>query len=108
MKTNLTFLYSLLPVLKVAQAFIQQKSLAGQQLVASGINYLLNINFSWVKLGNYVFSALRQAFRDNILSEIEMEFLLLAVTGIAVSLKNTVEHYISDHFKYLKTQHSGY
>ncbi len=105
MKTNLTYLYSLLPILKMAQAFIHQKSLAGQQLVVSGTQYLLNINFSWVKLGNYAFSALRQAFRDNVLSEIEMEFLLLAVTGFVVSVKNTAQHYISDHYKDLKTQH---
>lgn len=57
--------------------------------------HLPAIDFSWGKLGQYTLAALRQAFRDNVLSEVEMEFLLLLITGFAVSLKDVIKQRIS-------------
>ncbi|WP_448698092.1 hypothetical protein ACFGVR_14820 [Mucilaginibacter sp. AW1-3] len=53
------------------------------------------IDLSWSKAGHYIFSVLREAFRDNVVSEVEMEFLLLLLTGFVVAAKETLSGYVA-------------
>lgn len=64
-------------------------------LLADITGQLPAIRFSWSRVSHYTLGALRQAFRDNVLSEIEMEFLLLMLTGFVVSVKNGLGKYIT-------------
>ena len=64
-------------------------------VLANAGKYLPHFNVQWGKAGHYVTGALQQAFRDNVLSEAEMEFLLLTLTGFIVAAKHTIGNYIA-------------
>ncbi|OCX52956.1 hypothetical protein BEL04_01110 [Mucilaginibacter sp. PPCGB 2223] len=57
--------------------------------------HLPHVDLHWSRLGHYLFGVLQQAFRDNVLSEAEMEFLLLSVTGFVVAAKDTIGKYMA-------------
>jgi len=64
-------------------------------VLASVSKHLPHFDLQWSKLGHYIFGALQQAFRDNILSEVEMEFLLLTLTGFVITAKDTISNYVA-------------
>jgi len=64
-------------------------------VLASVSKHLPHFDLQWSKLGHYIFGALQQAFRDNVLSELEMDFLLLSLAGFVITAKDTISKYVA-------------
>jgi hypothetical protein len=95
MKTIITYILSLLPGVKLANAALNQKQETISQLFSGLHAYLPFANASWAGISHYIFGALKQAFRDSILSDLEMDFLLLSIAGYWLMAKTVLKHYFS-------------
>jgi len=56
--------------------------------------YFSAFNFSWAAIGHYVYGVLKQAFKDSLLSDYEMDFLLLTIAGYWLMAKTLTAYYM--------------
>ena len=93
MKTLVTYIIALLPGIKHTQAILPNRSANLTDTVSVLTSYFSAVNFSWAAIGHYVFGILKQAFKDSLLSDYEMDFLLLTIAGYWLMAKTLVVYY---------------
>ena len=94
MKILTTYIIALLPGLKHTQAILPNRSANLADMVSAIASYCSALNLSWAAIGHYICGVLRQAFKDSLLSENEMDFLLLTIAGYWLMTKTVLTYYI--------------
>jgi hypothetical protein len=78
--------------INAVQTLFNEKFMIGHLINLKWVEQISSFKFSWKNLLHYILPLLKQGFKEAMGSEVDIELLLILVTGYLLSAKNAIIH----------------